>query len=170
MEELVAIARISKPRGLRGEVAADVLTDFPERFENSQDVIGVLPNGSRLELKIEKFFFQKGRIVLKIAGYDSIESADALRNVEICIPETEAVELGEGEFFDWQLIGCDVQTIDGEMIGRVREVMRTGGTEILVVQGEAKEYMIPFAAAICTDVDIEGRLIRVDPPEGLLDF
>ena len=170
MEELVAIARISKPRGLRGEVVADVLTDFPARFESSQDVIGLLPNGLRQELKIENFFFQKRRIVLKFAGYDSIESSDALRNVEICIPETEAVELDEGEFFDWQLIGCDVQTTDGETIGRVREVMRTGGTEILVVQGEAKEYMIPFAAAICTDVDIEGKSIRVDPPDGLLDF
>ena len=170
MEELVAIARISKPRGLRGEVTADVLTDFPERFEISQDVIGLLPNGLCLELKIEKFFFQKGRIVLKIAGYDSIESADALRNVEICIPETEAVELDEGEFFDWQLIGCDVQTIDGVMIGKVGEIMRTGGTEILVVHGEAKDYMIPFAVAICTDVDIEGKSIRVDPPDGLLDF
>ena len=116
MEELVAIARISKPRGLRGEVTADVLTDFPERFEISQDVIGLLPNGLRLELKIEKFFFQKGRIVLKIAGYDSIESAGALRNVEICIPETEAVELDEGEFFDCLHVAADQLPIENKAV------------------------------------------------------
>jgi len=170
MEDLVAIARISKPRGLRGEVVADVLTDFPERFETSPEVIGLFPGGERLELKIESFFFQKGRVVLKFAGYDSIESAEALRNVEICIAESDAAELSEGEFFDWQLIGCAVQTAEGEPIGRVSEVMRTGGTEILVVQGETKEYMIPFAEAICTKVDVDGKLIRVDAPEGLLDF
>ncbi|CAN5424013.1 MAG: ribosome maturation factor RimM [Pyrinomonadaceae bacterium] len=170
MEDLVAIARISKPRGLRGEVVADVLTDFPERFEALPDVIGLFPDSEQRELKIEKFFFQKGRVVLKFSGYDSIESAETLRNVEVCIAETDAAELSDGEFFDWQLIGCAVQTIEGEPIGSVSEVMRTGGTEILVVQGETKEYMIPFAEAICKEVDVDRKTIRVDAPEGLLDF
>ncbi len=170
MEDLVAIARISKPRGLRGEVVADVLTDFPERFEALPEVIGLFPGVERRELKIENFFFQKGRIVLKFSGYDSIESAEDLRNVEVCIAETDAAKLGEGEFFDWQLIGCAVQTLEGEQIGNVSEVMRTGGTEILVVQGESKEFMIPFAEKICTEVDVELKLILVDPPEGLLEF
>ena len=167
--DLVAIARISKPRGLRGEVVADLLTDFPERFEISSDVIGVTTNG-RTDLKIEKFFFQKGRIVLKFAGFDSIESADTLRNVEVCIPESDVAELDEDEFFDWQLEGCEVETIDGEKIGSVLELLRTGGTEVLVVKGSEKEYLIPFAEAICVEVDIENKRIRIDPPEGLLDF
>jgi len=169
MQDLVAIARISKPRGLRGEVIADVLTDFPERFEISPNVIGVTASG-RTDLKIEKFFFQKGRIVLKLAGFDSIESAETLRNVEICIPESEAAQLEEGEFFDWQLEGCEVETVDGEKIGTVIELLRTGGTEVLVVKGSDKEYLIPFAEAICVEVDIENKRVRVDPPEGLLEF
>jgi len=170
MEDLVAIARISKPRALRGGVIADVLTDFPERFETLRDVIGLFQSGERIELKIEKFFFQKGRIVLKFTEYDSIEAAEGLRNLEICIPETDAAALDEDEFFDWQLIGCEVETIKDGPIGTVRDIMRTGGTEILVVKGEVKEYMIPFAEAICTEVDVDRKTIRVDPPEGLLDF
>ena len=170
MQELVAIANIVRTRGLKGEVVADVLTDFPERFELLDAVTAVRESGERFELKIEKFWFQSGRLILKFVGYDSIESGEKLRNVEICVPESEAVELGDDEFFDWQLAGCKVETIDGEEIGEVRELMRTGGTELLVVAGETKEYLIPFATAICVEVDIENKLIKIDPPEGLLEF
>ena len=170
MQELVAIANIVRTRGLKGEVVGDVLTDFPERFESLDAVTAVRESGERFELKIEKFWFQSGRLILKFVGYDSIESGEKLRNVEICVPESEAVELGDDEFFDWQLAGCKVETIDGEEIGEVRELMRTGGTELLVVAGETKEYLIPFATAICVEVDIENKLIKIDPPEGLLEF
>ena len=170
MEDLVAIAKLVKPRGLRGEIVADVLTDFPERFENLKSVLLVRPNGETSEIEIEKFWFQKNRIILKFANFDSIEAAETLRGCEICVNETEAVELEADEFFDWELEGCAVETVEGERIGTVKELMRTGGTELLVVAGEAKEYLIPFAETICTEVDVENKLIRVDAPEGLLDF
>ena len=172
MEDLVVIARIVKTRGLRGELVADLLTDFPERFEGLTDVtVRPVGGGSGRELKIEKFWFQKGRVILKFAGLDTVEDAEPLRDSDVCIDESEAAELEEDEFFDWQLAGCRVETIGGESIGEVREVMRTGGTELLVVDGEAgREYLIPFAGSICTDVDVENKIIRVDPPEGLLEF
>jgi 16S rRNA processing protein RimM len=170
MEELVAVAKIVKPRGLKGELAADLLTDFPERFEQLVDVTAVMPDASTLDLKIEDFWFQNGRVVLRFAGYDSIETAEKLRGADICVRESESVELEEGEFYDWQLAGCRVETIGGEPIGVVRELMRTGGTELLVVKGESKEHLIPFAEVICVDVDIENKVIRVDPPDGLLEF
>jgi len=170
MEELVAIAKIARTRGLKGEVVADLLTDFPERFEDLEDVIAVRENGERFELKIEKFWFQNGRVILKFVDHNSIESAQPLRNIEICVPEADAVELEDDEYFDWQLAGCRVETIGGDPIGTVRELLRTGGTELLVVEDNRKEYLIPFANAICVDVDIENRLIKIDPPAGLLEF
>ncbi|HEX6124553.1 MAG TPA: ribosome maturation factor RimM [Pyrinomonadaceae bacterium] len=170
MDDLVAIAKIAKPRGLRGEVVADVLTDFPERFEGLATVIALLPDGTRTDLKIENSWFQKDRIILKFAGVDSIDDAEKLRDFEICVPETAAVELDQGEFFDWQLEDCSVDTINGDHIGTVRELMRTGGTENLVVVNAGKEYLIPFAESICTEVDVEKKTIIVDLPEGLLDF
>jgi|SRR5215203_1142869 len=170
MDDLVAIARIVKPRGLKGELVADILTDFPERFESLETVIGVSLDGTRTDLKIEDSWFQNDRIILRFDGFDTVERAEELRGIEICIPESEAAELDEGEFYDWQLQGCEVETIDGEKIGVVRELMRTGGTEILIVKGVEKEYMIPFAESICTEVDIESKKILVDLPEGLLEF
>lgn len=170
MEELVAIAKIVKTRGLRGETVADLLTDFPKRFENLERVTGLAPDGTQRDLTIENFWFQKGRVILKFVGFDSLEAAETLRGYEVCIPESEAVELDEGEFFDWELQGCRVETLQGEEIGKVTEVMRTGGTEILVVEGADKEYLIPFSETICVGVDVENKLIKVDPPDGLLEF
>ncbi len=168
--DLVAVARIVKSRGLRGELVADVLTDFPERFEDLESVVALLPDGERRELKIENFWFQKGRIVFKFAGFDSIETAETLRGAEICVHESETVALEEDEFFDWELEDCAVETVEGLKLGRVKELMRTGGTEILVVEGADKEYLIPFAETICLSVDVENKLIKIDAPEGLLEF
>lgn len=169
VEDLVAIAKVAKPRGLRGEVVADILTDFPERFDGLEGVIAVMPDGERLDLKIEEHWFQQGRVVLKFAGRDSVESVEELRGCEICVTDAEAVELETDEFYDWQLTGCKVETLAGDAVGTVREVMRAGGSELLVVDGE-REYLIPFVAAICTDVDLEKKMIVIDPPEGLLDL
>ncbi len=170
MEELVAIAKIVKTRGLRGELVADLLTDFPDRFEQLETVIAVRPDGTTLELKLDDHWFQNERVILRFAGYGTIETAEVLRGCEICVPESDAVELADDEFFDWELHGCRVETLDGTSVGTVTEVLRNGGTEILVVDGGGKDHLIPFAETICPEVDIENKLIRIDPPEGLLDF
>ena len=171
-DELVAVARAVKTRGLRGELVAELLTDFPERFERLENLIAVAPDGKRLSLALEEHWFQSGRIVLKFAGYDSIEEATALIGYEFAVPEAERVELGEDEFYDWELAGCRVETIEGQQLGRVREVMKTGGVEMLVVESDVgeREYLIPLAETICVEIDTESKLIRVDPPEGLLEF
>ena len=170
MDDLVAVARIARPKGLNGEIFAVLLTDFPDRFEGLEAVTAVLTDQTRQSLKIEDFRFQNGRLVLKFAGLDSIESVEPLREAEICITESEAVQLDDDEFFDWQLEGCRVETVQGTEIGAVTEVQRTGGTENLLVSGDDKDHLIPFAESICVEVDIERKLIKIDPPEGLLDF
>ncbi|MBA2379001.1 MAG: 16S rRNA processing protein RimM [Blastocatellia bacterium] len=166
----VTIAKITKTRGLRGEVVAHVLTDFPERFDGLVDVIALLPNGTRRDLKIEEHRFQKGRAVLKFAGFDTIESAEELRDAEVAVPESEAVELEDDTFFQWQIEGCSVETIEGKPLGTVTGILRTGAADVLTVNSGVTEYLIPFAEAICVEVDIENKIIRVDPPEGLLEF
>ncbi len=99
MEELVAIAKIVKTRGLKGELVADLLTDFPERFGEVDNVTAVGPDGATAELTLSDFWFQGGRVILRFAGYDTVEKAESLRNFEICVPESEVVELDEGALF-----------------------------------------------------------------------
>jgi 16S rRNA processing protein RimM len=170
MDDLVTVARVLRPKGLKGEVFGELLTDFPDRFEGLEGVTAVLPDQTRRELKIEDFRFQNGRLVLKFADHDSIESVEPLRDAEICVAESDAVPLEDDEFFDWQLEGCRVETVDGSEIGTVTEIQRTGGTENLLISGDGKDHLIPFAESICIEVDVKNKLIKVDPPEGLLDF
>lgn len=171
--ELVAVALVVKTRGIKGEVVANILTDFPERFDGLETLIAIYPNGKREELIIENFWFQSDRIVFKFEGYNTPEAAQALIKCELAVMEDEAVELEEDEFYDWQLQGCRVETIGGESIGTVREVLKNSGNEILAIDSKTekgRDYLIPFVNAICVEVDVENKLIRIDPPEGLLEL
>ena len=169
--ELVAVARVAKPRGVRGEVAADLLTDFPERFEGLGELIAVFPGGERRRLGLESHWLHGDRVVLKLEGYDTPEAAAALAGCELAVPESEAVELEEGEFYDWQLEGCRVETVEGRAVGTVGEVLHTGGeAPVLVIRDEGgRENLVPLAESICVEVNVAAKLIRVDAPEGLLE-
>jgi 16S rRNA processing protein RimM len=170
--ELVLVARIAKPRGVKGEVACELLTDFPERFEWVEELIAVFPGGRRERLALEGHWLHGDRVVLKLEGYDSPEAAAALAGCELAVPESEAVELEEGEFYDWQLEGCRVLTVEGRQVGTVREVLHTGGeAPVLVIRdGAGRENLVPFAESICVEINVAARLIRVDAPEGLLEL
>ncbi len=169
--ELVAVARVAKPRGVKGEVACDLLTDFPERFDRIEELIAVSPDGGRRRLRLEGHWLYGDRVVLKLGGFDSPEASAALVGGELAVPEAEAVELGEGEFYDWQLEGCRVETVEGREVGTVREVLHTGGeAPVLVIRGEdGRENLVPLAESICVEIDVDAKLIRVDAPEGLLE-
>jgi len=168
--DLVLIARAVKTHGLKGEVVAELLTDFPERFEDLDQVILVSPNGEQATNEIEKFRFHKDRVVLKLQGYDDVDAAKELVGYEFAVPESERVELEDDEFYDWELEGCTVKVGD-ESIGQVRSVMKTGGAEILVVSDETgKERLVPLAAPIVVEIDPDAKTIVVDPPEGLFDL
>ena len=91
--DLVLIARAVKTHGLKGEVAAELLTDFPERFEDLDEVVLVSPGGEQQTTSIEKFWFQKDRVVLKLSGYDDVDAAKQLIGYEFAVPESDRVEL-----------------------------------------------------------------------------
>ncbi len=170
-DDLIVVARVARTRGLRGEVVADLLTDFPGRFDALDVVIAIAPDGSRRSLQIEEHWFHGTRIVFKFAEYNSIDAAKELAGYQLAVPASERVELGKDQFYEWELAGCRVENIEGKQIGTVREVMRTGGVEVLVVTGEAdREFLIPMARDICVEIDVEKKVVRVDPPEGLLEL
>ncbi|MDQ3908192.1 MAG: ribosome maturation factor RimM, partial [Acidobacteriota bacterium] len=90
---------------------------------------------------------------------------------ELAVPESEAVELEAGEFFEWQLVGCRVETVAGDALGAVAEVLHYGAAPVLVVRGEGgREHLIPLAESICVEINVGEKLIRVDPPEGLVEL
>jgi 16S rRNA processing protein RimM len=182
--EFVTVAKVVKTQGRIGEVAATLLTEFPERFatrkklfalgeaklseaklEGARSSVAV----QRRELQLEEHWFHKGMVILKFAGVDSITDAEALMGCEIQIPRSERAELAAGEIYVSDLVGCTV-TDAGREIGQVRDVQFSGGeAPLLVIQGE-KEYLVPFAAAYLEHVDIESKRLSMKLPEGMLEL
>lgn len=171
-DDLIVVAYIGKTRGLRGEVVADLMTDFPDRFEHLESLIGIGPNQAQRSLQIEEQWFHGKRLVLKFAGFDRIEEATELVGLHLALPARERVELPSGSFYDWELVGCRVEKVSGQHVGEVKEIMRTGGgVEVLeVVDPAGREMLIPMATDICVEIDVANKLVRIDPPEGLLEL
>ena len=168
--ELVVIARAVKPRGLKGEIVAELLTDFPDRFEDIEELVLVSPSGERTTATLESYWFQNDRIILKLADYDDVETAKKLVGFDFAVPEAERVPLPSDQYYEWELEGCTVKAGE-QSIGKVQSVIRTGGIEILEITDEnGKERLIPLVDSIVVDIDVAGKTIVVDPPEGLLDL
>jgi 16S rRNA processing protein RimM len=149
--EFVTIARVAKTQGRHGEVAATLLTDFPELFEMRRKLFALGDSrkqsgaAERRRLELDEHWFHKGMVVLKFAGVDSISDAETLVGSEIQIPRSERAALGTDEFYVSDLIGCTV-TDSGREIGRIKDVQfGSGEAPLLVIEGE-REYLVPFAA------------------------
>lgn len=169
--EFLTIAKILRPRGGKGEVVAEIVTDHPERFAAVTRVRLEAPDGTFVESRLERYWFHRGQIVLKFEGCETIEAASQFKGWWVKIAREEAVPLEEDEYFLFELLGCEVRTESGRRVGIVRDIMETAEVPVLVVEGEeAEEVLIPFARAICPVVDSTAKLILVNPPEGLLDL
>jgi len=121
-------------------------------------------------VRIEFSRRQHGRLILKLHGIDSISQVEGLVGAELSVSEDQLPPAEEGLFYTFRLRGCDVVTADGKSLGTVTEVLDSGGTHILKVDGSGGEILIPFAQSYLRKVDLGQRRIEVDLPEGLADL
>jgi 16S rRNA processing protein RimM len=169
-EELITIARIARPHGVRGEVIADLLTDFPDRFAGLEMVKAVRPDGGACTLKIERARLHHTRIILKFAGYETVERADELRKTRLMIERAQLISLPEDSYYNFDLVDCAVVTTGGQSVGIVADVQNYGSAPLLNVRGPQREHLIPLVPDICTEIDLTRKRIVIDPPAGLLDL
>jgi 16S rRNA processing protein RimM len=167
---LITIARIVRTRGNRGEVLVESFTDFPDRFDELEQVWLEFANQRLEKAKLEFTWEHKGRRILKFAGIDTISSAERLLGCLVQIPREQAVQLPEGTYFDHDLIGCSVEDSQGRPLGVVKDILHISGNNQLVVKDLDKEFLIPAVENICTRISIGKKRIIVDPPEGLMDL
>jgi len=166
---------VLRPQGRRGEVLAELHTDFPERFEDRRHLLGLAADGSRWELQLEEHWFHKRGVVLKFAGVESISEAAQLAGMELQIPGDERAKLEAGAAYVSEIVGCEVWvTRAGEqrLLGAVTEVQFGAGEAPLVVVGGSneREFLVPFAEEFVKTADFAGRRIELDLPEGLLEL
>jgi len=162
------IGRIRKTQGRRGEVAVEILTDFPDRFQAGQELL--LSDGSATHTRaLEASRFHKGRMILKLGGIDSIASAEPLVGLWIRVAGSARRALPPGVVYVSDLIGCAVRET-GQTLGTVEAVEDTGAAVLLHVRTAEGELLVPFAEAICRRVDVAQKEIRVELPEGLKEL
>jgi 16S rRNA processing protein RimM len=184
------VARILRSRGNRGEVVAELLTDFPARFSTLKRMYLRKGDGEPRIVALENFWLDRnhpGMGVFHFADCVSISDAEALRGYDVLLPFEERVALPAGQYFVTDLIGCTVFDVATEvsklsspacamedaprLLGTVRDVYLPGesvaGTPLLQVETAEGELLLPLAADICTRVDVAGRRIDVRLPEGL---
>jgi 16S rRNA processing protein RimM len=169
-DDLVTVGLIARPHGLRGQVIVNLETDFPEQRYRPGAELWVLRDGRAERLTVRDVRFHQGRPVVGFEGFDTIEAVEALGRGELRADPATFEPLPEGTYRHSDLVGCEVVTRAGTVVGPVKKVDGQFMSSCLVVQYGQREVMIPLAANICVEIDPAGRRIVVDPPEGLLDL
>lgn len=164
----VAVALLGKTRGNRGEITALALSSKPERYESLREVYLFGEDENPAKYEVESTWFHDGTLIFKFRGVDSIADAERLSGAEVRVPISERVALDPGEFFESDIVGCEVvDRRTGESLGRVEAWEDAGGPGGSLVLGD---WMIPFARDICVEIDPASKRIAVELPEGLKDI
>lgn len=163
----MVIARILKPRGVKGEVTARALSDLPGAYTDLGEVLLIRPGWERL-CRVEMARTYAKKVILRFSGVNSYPEAQELCGSTVSRPALEFVDAGPDSYYISQLIGCLVELPDGTILGEVGDVITTGGTDVLSVRTPRGEVLVPFTRSICIRIDPEQKRIQVDPPDGLL--
>ena len=169
-DDMVLVGRVARAHGNRGQVIVDPATDFPEERFKAGSILSVRRGGTMERLEVENVRFHRGRPIIGLAGIDTMDAAEALSGMELRVGVDALQPLPAGSYYHHDLIGCSVETRRGERIGRVTAVDGDAAGSRLVVEGSSGEVLIPMAEGICIEVDLAGRKIVAEPPEGLLDL
>jgi len=165
----VAIARIIKERGIRGEVKALPLSDTDQHLHPQTDVQILTPSGQREIRKIHSVRRDRGFLLISFYDISTREEAALLRNAFIEAVATAPPALSGNVYYYDQIIGLTVVTDSGEDLGSITEIMATGGTDVYVVRGRSREYLIPASKDIVSGIDLDSGTMTITPMEGLLD-
>lgn len=167
---LVSVAKVIKPQGNKGEVAAELLTDYPQRFHHLQKVYLQKNDHCPFPLDLEAFRFHRQRIILKFSGIDDIGTAEGLRGHEVRIDRENLLDLPHGTYYQFDLVDCIAKDSRGHILGRVTEVLEVGGNFLLNLRRDQKELLVPFAKDIVRRVDLSKKELICELPPGLEDL
>lgn len=167
-QKSLTIGEITAPFSRFGEVKVRLETDFPERFARLSSVTLRFPSGETRLYDVEGARLHKGQVLLKLRGIASIDEAETLRNALVQIQPEQAVTLPANEFYIHDLLGCEVVTADGCVLGPLTSVLRSGANDVYVVGQGKGEILLPAVKDVVQEVDMQRRRIVVTPTPGLL--
>ena len=164
--DFLAVGRVLRPHGVHGEIRVGMLTDFPDRWEGLKTVY----LGSRyLPQEIVSSRRHQKVILLKLVGYDSREKVEPLRGELIFVSIDDAIPLEPDEFYYFQIVGLEVQTESGDVLGEIVDVLKPpGANEVFVVHGVRGEVLIPVIEDVIRNLDLDAGVVIINPIPGLL--
>lgn len=168
----VVVGRVAKAHGIRGELTVDVRTDSPEeRFALGAPVDARLKDGTVRALTIAAARWHSGRLLVRFDQVPDRDAAEALRGALLLADQAALPPPSDpDEYHDHELIGLSAVLGDGTVVGAIRDIEHTAGTDLLVVaRAEGADVLVPFVSAIVPEVDVPGGRIVLDPPEGLIE-
>jgi 16S rRNA processing protein RimM len=169
---MAVVGRIARPHGIRGQVVIDPETDFPaERFQAGAELfVRRAGDGRQAELLVVTTArFQQDRAVVGFRGVDDVDAAKTLAGAELRVPSDRLTELPEATYYRHDLVGCVLETPEGERLGAVTGVEGPMGLSRLIVATPRGEALVPLVAEMCREIDPAGKRIVVVLPKGLLD-
>ena len=167
---MAVVGRIARPHGLRGQVVINPETDFVEERFAQGATVWTRSAGGEERLTVASLRVQNGRPIVGFEGFTRIEDVERLAGLELRVPEATLQPLQPGSYYEHQLVGCNVETLAGDVVGRVAAVEGGAGATRLVMNGPHGEILVPLAVDICVDIDVANKKIRINPPEGLLQL
>ncbi len=163
----LAIGRVLRPHGIRGELRVEILTDFPERVG---ELRYVYVGARHRRYRLQSVRPHRGALLIKLEGCDDRNAAELLRGALIQVALEDAVPLEEGEYYHFQLLGVQVETEAGEPLGEVSEVLSTpGANDVYVVHGPRGEVLLPAIQDVVLELDVEAKRMVVHLMPGLVD-
>ena len=167
MNKYLELGQIVNVKGLKGEVKVNSFTDDNTKFERIPNVF-IKQKGNLKEYSIEKVGYSKNQVIIKFKGVDTVEEAETLRNSYIVVDREIFGELPEGVYYIADLLGLDVYTEDGTLLGKVDDIFSTGANDVYVVKDElGKQKLLPGIDAVIKQIDLESGKIIVNLIEGL---
>ncbi len=169
----LVVGRVVKAHGISGEVVVDVRTDDPDaRFTPGARLRGTKRNAPQREFVVDSVREHGARLLVRLAGITDRNAADEIRGTLFVVNADELPPIEDpDEFYDHQLEGLAVRTVDGAAVGTVADVLHTPAGELLSVKtSEGAEVLVPFVSAIVTAVSLEDGVVQIDPPDGLLNL
>ena len=164
-QEFVTIGEILTPHGIKGKLRVKVLTDFPQRFAPSATIYI-----NRQPMTISSTVKRKDNLIVKLDTIDTIADAERLKGLSIEIEKSQSYPLPEGQFYHFQLIGLEVWTTHGELLGTISEVLASSSNDIYVIVKAGKEILIPAIEDVVKSIDLDNGRVIIKSIDGLLNL
>ncbi len=169
LPEYVEVGRVRRPHGVHGGLVVEPLSNVPGRFAPGTELVLVSADGRRQPVEVARSAPHGRRLLVSLVGYEDRDAVEPLRGAVLEVSRAATPSAPEGAFYYFELVGCECADLDRGGLGTVSDVIEDGGGLLLEVSDGARTLLVPFVRSFIRSVDIAGRRIELELPEGLID-